>query len=68
MTKQEEIWGGVEHVITVNHPYIASKITDKVMEYLHSKGVVIKVDGKLSGDEVPCGVPCDKCIAVEPLI
>ena len=47
MSKQEQIKEGIEHVITVNHPYIASEIADKVIEYLDSQGVVIKGDREL---------------------
>jgi len=44
MTKQEKIIEGIGHVITVNRPYIANKIAYKIAEYLHSQGVVIKVE------------------------
>ena len=46
MTKQEEIRDGVEYAIMTNRPYLAKEIAGKVIDYLHSQGVVIKV-----GDE-----------------
>ena len=42
MSKQDIIRGGIEHVITVNHPYIASRITAEVVKYLHSQ--VLKLE------------------------
>ena len=44
MTKREEIREGVEHTITINRPYVAGDIADRVLAYLHSKGCVLKVD------------------------
>ena len=64
-TKQEELREGLEHVITVNHPYIASKITEKVIAYLHSKGVVIKVDEPF---RIAQSINGDSLVAVEELL
>lgn len=47
LSKQEVIREGIEHVITVNHPYIASKITEEIIKYLHSQGCVLRVDREL---------------------
>ena len=77
MTKQEEIRKGLKELRLsawsydgkISHPHFLSPIdVNNIIKYLDSQGVVIKVESQLLKEEVPCGVPCDKCVAVEPLV
>ena len=72
LEKREKIKEGVITNIAKACPDMLNrnvvKLAEKILEDEGSQGVVIKVDRELTKDEVPCGVPCDKCIAVEPLI
>ena len=52
MTKQEEIRSGIEKFVSEAYWYegeknIVTDITKQLISYLHSQGVVIKVDKKL---------------------
>jgi len=61
MTKQEEIREGLEQILI-------PEATQEVLLYLHSQGVVIKVDRELpeTADWIKC--PCDDCTAEHKLI
>ena len=55
MTKQEEIREGIKKVISVyfgldalQEPFL-NELPDSMIKYLHSQGLVIKVDGELPG-------------------
>lgn len=66
MTRQEEIKEGIivvlkaswevdEFTIHDGYDLDEKKATDKILSYLHSQGVVIKVDGKPCNKELYCG-------------
>ena len=66
MTKQEEIREGIEHVIMVNRPYLASLIAERIIEYLNDNKVVIKVKcpdcvWSQFRDETVGMTPCYRC-------
>ena len=53
MTKQEEIREGIKEILlpsgkeSVITPYMSGIVSQLIMEYLHSQGVVIKVEREL---------------------
>ncbi len=70
MTKQEEIRNGLIDILdTTENPYTDEDnrprgYVDKILEYLHSQGVAIKVDIEVA----PKGSPIRVCEYFEPLI
>ena len=75
MTKQEEIREGIKNILSehfglapTQEPFV-SELPNKIIKYLHSQGVVIKVDRELG--KTPIGVADWSKISmeeVEPLI
>lgn len=59
MDKQEEIREGMENSIRDIGYYLGwqEDATEAVLKYLHSQGVVIKVDKELPNAPVPCPEP-----------
>jgi len=79
MTKQEEIREGLGNVIAQWHPLVTGDLLDAILSYLHSQGVVIKVDRELPKECQDCalyrsysggGIKLLKAgyVVVEPLI
>jgi len=77
MTKQEEIREGLEGKInrfdTFREEYSYRGFADEILNYLHSRGVVIKVDKGIGGrwlspNEIKGYELCQQDMLVEPLI
>ena len=47
MTKQEEIREGMRSRLTYTFDFTTDEITTEILSYLHSQGVVLKVDREL---------------------
>ena len=67
MTKQEEIKSGISE-IAEEYWYSSLMVTRKVLEYLHSQGVVIKVDKEMPHGTIHCDMLKAGYVPVEPLI
>jgi len=73
MTKQEEIREGIKQIYLLPIPdfgrristgeEIANYCADRILQYLHSQGIVIKVEGKLPTDKNLYGVAKDNLAA-----
>lgn len=74
MTKQEKIREGVLNIVAEPVDITLGQMTDEILSYLHSQGVVLKVERELPNWFCialhPDGCPILKagCCAVEPLI
>jgi len=80
MSKQEEIREGIQDLIFEAQSwedYTNEEMVDKILKYLHSQGVVIKVEcpdcaWSRFGEESVGMTPCSRCdstgYVIEPLI
>ena len=70
MTRQEEIREGIGSVTSdycsqiMGRRWVTPELTSTILSYLHSQGVVIKVDDA----ESPFGFRLEPLTAVEPLV